>query len=96
MCIRTWSGNGSTASPPGADFLISGCTTFATAALGSVVPLKIVSTRLGHASPEFTARVYQHVLPAMDQDAAAAIAALIVDPDDGSDVAEDGSRVGPR
>ncbi|HYJ69938.1 MAG TPA: site-specific integrase, partial [Nocardioidaceae bacterium] len=40
---------------------------YATAALGSGIPLKIISARLGHASPEFTARVYQHVLPAMDQ-----------------------------
>ena len=63
---------------------------YATAALGSGVPLKIVSARLGHASPEFTARVYQHVLPAMDQDAANSIAALMVDPDDGPDAAENG------
>lgn len=38
-----------------------------------------------------TARVYQHVLPAMDQDAAHSIAALMVDPAEGPGTAEDGS-----
>ena len=55
---------------------------YASAALKSGVPLKIVSARLGHASPAFTARVYQHLLPGMDQDAADLVAALLVDPDD--------------
>jgi hypothetical protein len=36
-----------------------------------------VSERLGHASPAFTMAVYQHVIPAMQAEAARAFAALI-------------------
>ena len=44
----------------------------ATMLLKAGVPLKVVSERLGHSSPVFTAKVYQHVLPAMQQAAATA------------------------
>ena len=36
------------------------------------VPVKVVSERLGHSGPAFTMTVYQHVLPGMQADAAAA------------------------
>ena len=32
--------------------------------------MKVVSERLGHASPGFTLNVYQHVLPGMQAEAA--------------------------
>ena len=34
------------------------------------VPVKVVSERLGHATPAFTIETYQHVLPGMQADAA--------------------------
>lgn len=43
---------------------------FATLALESGVDVKIVSERLGHANTSITRDVYQHVSPAMDQEAA--------------------------
>ncbi len=51
--------------------------THATLLLKAGVPLKIVSERLGHASPAFTMSVYQHVLPGMGAEAAATFAALV-------------------
>lgn len=39
--------------------------------------IKVVSERLGHASPAFTMTVYQHLLPSMQRDAIDAIAALV-------------------
>jgi integrase len=44
--------------------------THATLLLRAGVPLKVVSERLGHASPGFTLNVYQHVLPGMQAEAA--------------------------
>lgn len=41
------------------------------------VPLKVVSERLGHTKIALTMDIYAHVLPAMDQDAAAAYAQLL-------------------
>lgn len=41
------------------------------------VPVKVVSERLGHSSPAFTMTVYQHVLPGMQADAAAAFSAAV-------------------
>jgi len=35
------------------------------------VPVKVVSERLGHKRVEITGDVYQHVLPGMQEDAAA-------------------------
>ena len=46
--------------------------THATILLKAGVPVKVVSERLGHSSPAFTITVYQHVLPGMQADAAAA------------------------
>ncbi len=44
--------------------------THATLLLKAGVPAKVVSERLGHASPGFTLNVYQHVLPGMQAEAA--------------------------
>lgn len=43
---------------------------YATAALASGVPVKVVSQRIGHADVGFTLKVYAHVLPGDDEDAA--------------------------
>ena len=50
------------------------------------VPVKVVSERLGHATPAFTIDTYQHVLPGMQADAARLFEGLILPglpPDDG-------------
>ena len=41
------------------------------------VPIKVVSERLGHATPGFTMSTYQHVLPGMQADAARTFANLL-------------------
>jgi integrase len=51
--------------------------TYATIALASGVPAKVVSERLGHASTSITMDIYQHVMPGMDADAATKVAAII-------------------
>lgn len=51
--------------------------THATLLIAAGVPVKVVSERLGHASPAFTMITYQHVLPGMQADAAARFAALL-------------------
>ncbi|MEX0665389.1 MAG: site-specific integrase [Acidimicrobiia bacterium] len=51
--------------------------THATILLKAGVPVKVVSERLGHASPAFTMSVYQHVLPGMQADAAAAFSSAV-------------------
>ena len=53
--------------------------THATLLLRAGVPIKVVSERLGHASPSFTMTVYQHVLPGMQAEAAAVFSALLQD-----------------
>ncbi len=50
---------------------------YATAGLARGVSVKVMSVRLGHASTAITENLYQHVLPAMDQDAADQVAAII-------------------
>jgi integrase len=50
---------------------------YATAGLARGVPVKVMSVRLGHASTAITENLYQHVLPAMDREAADKIAAVI-------------------
>jgi integrase len=45
--------------------------------LAAGVPVKVVSERLGHASPTFTIETYQHVLPGMQAHAALTIADLV-------------------
>jgi integrase len=51
--------------------------THASILLKANVPVKVVSERLGHSSPAFTMTVYQHVLPGMQADAAAAFSAAV-------------------
>ncbi|HEX2043283.1 MAG TPA: site-specific integrase [Acidimicrobiales bacterium] len=51
--------------------------TFATLALVSGVPVKVVSEILGHSTHSFTADVYQHLVPALQEDAAERVADLI-------------------
>jgi integrase len=57
--------------------------THATLLLKAGVPIKVVSERLGHATPGFTMATYQHVLPGMQQEAARTFAAIL-DPSTGS------------
>jgi len=49
--------------------------------LKSRVPVKVVSERLGHATPAFTMTVYQHVLPGMQAEAATTFADLLFGPE---------------
>lgn len=51
--------------------------THASILLKQGVPLKVVSERLGHASPAFTLSVYQHLLPGMGADAARAFSSAV-------------------
>lgn len=51
--------------------------THATLLLKAGVPVKVVSERLGHSNPGFTMAVYQHVIPGMQAEAAAAFAHLL-------------------
>jgi integrase len=51
--------------------------THGTLLIAAGVPAKVVSERLGHASPTFTIETYQHVLPGMQTDAARTIEALV-------------------
>jgi len=51
--------------------------THATLLIAAGIPVKVVSERLGHASPAFTMVTYQHVLPGMQAQAAATFAELI-------------------
>ncbi len=53
--------------------------TWASLALQAGVNPKVVSERLGHATVSFTLDVYSHVMPGLQEDAAATIAALVVD-----------------
>ena len=52
---------------------------YATAALAAGVPAKVISERLGHATIAMTMDTYSHVLPALDTQAAAAVARLILE-----------------
>ena len=52
--------------------------TCATLLLAAGVNPKIVSERLGHASPMITMTVYQHVMPGMQRDAANRLAAMVL------------------
>ncbi|MDQ3642932.1 MAG: site-specific integrase, partial [Actinomycetota bacterium] len=51
--------------------------THGTLLIAAGVPVKVVSERLGHASPVFTIDTYQHVLPGMQADAARVFERLI-------------------
>lgn len=50
---------------------------YATAALANGVPVKVLSQRLGHADVGVTLKVYAHVLPGDDEDAALRADALL-------------------
>jgi integrase len=52
--------------------------TWATLALQAGVHVKVVSERLGHSSIAVTLDIYSHVIPAMQEDAAATVAALVL------------------
>ena len=51
--------------------------THASLLLKERVPIKVVSERLGHATPAFTMATYQHVLPGMQAEAATTFGELI-------------------
>jgi integrase len=51
--------------------------THGTLLIAAGVPVKVVSERLGHATPTFTIETYQHVLPGMQADAARVFEELI-------------------
>lgn len=51
--------------------------TAATLALAAGVPPKVVSEQLGHASAAFTLDTYAHVLPHMQNEAAAKVEAML-------------------
>lgn len=53
--------------------------THATILLRAGVPVKVISERLGHASPMITLTVYTHVMPAMQREAATKLAAMVYD-----------------
>jgi integrase len=52
--------------------------THGTLLIAAGVPVKVVSERLGHATPTFTIETYQHVLPGMQADAARVFEQLVV------------------
>lgn len=49
----------------------------ATIALAAGVPMKVISRRLRHSSPSFTAKAYGDVLPELAREAAEATAAIV-------------------
>jgi integrase len=51
--------------------------THATIALRALVPIKVISERLGHEVPVFTMKEYAHVIPGMQAEAAELIASLV-------------------
>jgi integrase len=51
--------------------------THATLLLAKGVPVKVVSERLGHATPVIILQVYAHVLPGSQRDAAELFASLV-------------------
>ena len=51
--------------------------THATLALAAGVHPKVVSERLGHADIAITLNLYSHTIPAMEEEAAAKVAALV-------------------
>jgi len=51
--------------------------THATIALRAGIPVKVISERLGHEDPAFTMKQYAHVIPGMQAEAAALVAALV-------------------
>jgi hypothetical protein len=65
--------------------------THATIALCAGVPVKVISERLGHATPAFTLQQYAHVIPGMQAEAAQQVADLVDPPGpDSSEASDDG------
>ncbi|MFE3986960.1 tyrosine-type recombinase/integrase [Nocardia tengchongensis] len=52
--------------------------TYTTASLMAGISPKVVSQPAGHADVTFTTKIYQHVLPGMDEDAAARAASYML------------------
>ena len=76
---------------------------YATAALAAGIPAKIVSERLGHANVQITLDTYSHVIPGLDEQAAATVARLILEGSGtasmgapGSDAANSAAKNGRR
>jgi integrase len=74
---------------------------YATAALAAGIPAKIISERLGHANVQITLDTYSHVIPGLDEQAAATVARLILEGSDtafmgspGSDAANSAAKTG--
>jgi hypothetical protein len=55
---------------------------YASAALAAGIAAKVVSERLGHATIAITMDTYSHVLPGLDERAAATVAQLILEGDE--------------
>jgi integrase len=54
--------------------------THASLGLAAGIPVKVMSERLGHTSSSFTADAYQHVTPALEEQAASTVAQLVFGP----------------
>jgi integrase len=54
--------------------------THASLGLAAGIPVKVMSERLGHTSSSFTADAYQHVTPALEEQAASTVAGLVFGP----------------
>jgi integrase len=54
--------------------------THASLGLAAGVPIKVMSERLGHSSSNFTADAYQYMTPALEEQAAPAVARLVFGP----------------
>jgi hypothetical protein len=64
---------------------------YATAALAAGIPAKIISERLGHANVQITLDTYSHVIPGLDEQAAATVAQLILEGSDAGPTGVPGS-----
>ena len=64
---------------------------YATAVLAAGIPAKIVSERLGHANVQITLDTYSHVIPGLDEQAAATVARLILEGSDTTSAGAPGS-----
>jgi integrase len=64
---------------------------YATAALAAGIPAKIVSERLGHANVQITLDTYSHVIPGLDEQAAATVARLILEGSETTSMGSPGS-----
>ena len=54
--------------------------THASLGLAAGIPIKVMSERLGHSTSSFTADAYQHVTPALEEQAASTVARLVFGP----------------